>query len=519
MNADPSRPDTKLEVDTETVEALVDLVRRGEVRVPSFQRGMRWKEEDVLALFDSVYRGYPIGSILLHKGAAEAARIQIGPLTIDGPETHQALWVVDGQQRLTALAAGLSRPRPVPRTPDDPWVVYFDAETQSFRAPPQTGDVPSTWVPVAEMLDASVLGEWVSTWEHRTDAGLRMALFQAGARIRQYQIAVYTVETEDEKTLRDIFYRINKFGQSLRWDEVRDALAGRKSSHPSTLQELAAELQKLGMGCPEEQQLLACVMACKGLGAVQDALPALRGALSFLRRQAEIPHLRLLPRSTPLVVLTRFFALYPDPKARTLRLLTRWTWRVLLGAGLRDERTLLRHGVSAIEEGDEEGSVQALLALVPRERRDSFKLPPRFDARAAGSRLALLGLSSLRPRDLRSAALIDVADVKAFRRILPPEDRLGNSPANRMLASGFGAARKELLELLGSRGFDEVLESHAITPAAAAALVERDAEGFLRERRSRIEEAVNLLGERLAAWSRSDRPSISYLLRQVEARP
>lgn len=542
MSPDPSQPNLKLEADTETVEDLVSLVRRGVVRVPSFQRGLRWNAEDVLALFDSIYKGYPIGSFLLRKGAAPATRIEIGPLPIDGPETQEALWVVDGQQRLTALTAGLSRPRPVPAMPVDVWVVYFDAERQTFEAPSKTGEVPSTWVPVAEMLDASVLSEWVFNWRHGADATLRTRLFQAGSRIRQYQIPVYVVETDDEQLLRDIFYRINKFGQSLRWDEVHDALFGRRGAHPSTLRELADELQKLGMGRPEEEQLLSCVTAFKGLDvtrnisehyrkdpdvltrAVQEALPAIRGVLSFFRRYAEIPHLRLLPRSIPLVVLTRFFGLYPDPKTRTLDLLARWTWRTLLSTSFFDERTLLRHGVDAIRKEDEEGSVQRLLALVPRERRIAYALPARFDARAADSRLALLGLSSLHPLGLEDelpidvAALIEKDDVAAFRRILPTEDSLGSSPANRILLPGLGSARKELADYTEKHGTDSaVLQSHALMPAAVAAFMERDTQTFVRERASAIEEAVNRLGERLAAWSRTDRPSISYLLQQVGA--
>lgn len=552
MNADPLRQNLRLEADTETVEDLVGLVRRGHVRVPSFQRGLRWSADDVLALFDSVYRGYPIGSFLLQKGAAPGAQIKIGPLTIDGPETHEALWVVDGQQRLTALTVGLSRSRPIPATPDDPWVVYFDAGAQAFKAPPKVGGIPSIWVPVAEMLDASVLSEWVFNWSHGGDAALRTTLFQAGTRIRQYQIPVYVVETVDEQLLRDIFYRINKFGQSLDWNEVHDALFGRRGAHPSTLSELADELQRLGIGRPEEEQLLPCVMAYKGLDvtrnlsehyrkdsevfthAVQDALPAIRGVLSFFRRHAEIPHLRLLPRSIPLVVLTRFFGLYPDPKARTLDLLTRWTWRTLLSTAFFDERTLLRHGVDAVREDDEEESVQRLLSLVPRERRADYALPARFDARAADSRLALLGLSSLHPLDIKDSSPIDVAaliekdDVSAFRRILPTDNKLGSSPANRILLPGSGSARKELANfafmevvkgILGTKEEKDsaVLRSHGLTPAAMTALESRDTERFIQERGAIIEEAVNHLGERLAAWSRTDRPSISYLLQQVGA--
>lgn len=539
----PGRPQVslRLEAETETVEDLVALVARGGVRVPSFQRELKWKGEDVVALFESIHLGYPIGSILLRKGRAEAARIQVGPLSIDAPETEAALWVVDGQQRLTALTVGLVRPTPVPTTPDDPWVVYFDAATQEFMQPPRDGGVPSTWVPVAQLLDASALSEWVFHWQHGGDSGLRSAVFQAGSLIRQYRIPLYVVETDDEQKLRDIFYRINKFGKSLEWDDVHDALFGHRGEHPSTLRELALELHTVGMGRPEEEQLLSCLVAFKGLdvtrniaehyrkdakvlaGAVQESLPALRRVLSFLKLHAEIPHLRLLPRSLPLVVLTRFFAVYPEPNARTLALLARWTWRLLLGAGSYDERTLLRHGVAAIQERDEEESVQTLLSLVPKERRDPYVLPGRFDARAADSRLALVGMSALGPLGLKDGASIDVAglieqhDVGAFRWIFPGGEAHGRGPANRMLLAGSGAARKDLAEFIQLHGRDTpVLLSHAISPQAADALMAGNAEGFLQERKKIVEEAVNLFGERLAAWSRSDRPSIHYLLEQAE---
>jgi Protein of unknown function DUF262 len=546
---EPDRPKAglRLAAETQTVEDLVAQVARGAVRVPVFQRGLRWKTDDVVALFDSIYRGYPVGSILLRKGRAEAAQIQVGPLSIDAPEMEAALWVVDGQQRLTALTAGLLRPTPIPTTPEDPWVVYFDAASQTFHAPPRDGTFPSTWVPVAQLLDASALSEWVFQWRHASDSSLRAAVFQVGRRIREYRIPLYVVETEDEEKLREIFYRINNFGKSLQWKDVHDALFGHREGHPSTLQELAGDLQSLGMGRPEEDQLLSCLVAFKGLdvtrtidehyrkdaevlaGAVQEALPAIRRALSFLKLHAEIPHLRLLPRSIPLVVLTRFFALFPEPKVRSLTLLARWTWRLLLGAGSYNERTLLRHGVTAIQEGDEEKSVQLLLSLVPKERRDPYLLPQRFDPRAADSRIALLGMASLGPLDLKNERPIDVAElieqrgVSAFHRIYPGREGLSQGPANRMLSAGSGAMRKKIVAhallqdlsedpFLGSR----VLLSHAISPRAVDAGGRGDVEGFLKERKATVEDAVNRLGERLAAWSRNDRPSISYLLEQAE---
>jgi uncharacterized protein with ParB-like and HNH nuclease domain len=65
------------------VDELVEQILRGEIRIPVFQRGLRWGADDVLALFDSIYRGYPIGSLLLRRGRAEAGRVAIGPLVVN----------------------------------------------------------------------------------------------------------------------------------------------------------------------------------------------------------------------------------------------------------------------------------------------------------------------------------------------------------------------------------------------------------------------------------------------------
>jgi hypothetical protein len=465
----------------------------------------------------------------------------MGPLKIDAPETHSALWVVDGQQRIIALAGGLAHPQPIPVTPDDPWVIYFDAATQRFVPPPKNGDIPSAWVPVAQLLDASGLSEWVHNWRHSDDAALRSIVFQAGTRIRQYRIPLYIVDTNDEQLLRDIFFRINNYGKSLEWQEVHDALFGTGSDHPSTLAGLANELQKLEMGRPEEEQLLRCLIAWSGLdvtrtltelyrrdpevlkGAVHNALPAMRGVLSFLREPAEIPHIRLLPRSLPLVILTRFFALHPDPNPRTAELLVRFIWRLLLSVESFDERTLLRHGVAAIREDGEEPSVQRLLALVPKKSHSEYVLPERSDGRAADSRLAFLGMASLSPLQLDGRTRIDIASLietrgtGAFRRVFSPGDPLTQSPANRILLPGTSEARRDLAET-AEQGSDTsaILGSHAITKEASEALLAGDSRSFLAARKATVETAVHNLAERLAGWSRNDRPSIEYLLEKAK---
>ena len=93
------------------IEELLALVREGKVRVPRFQRPLRWTGKDVERLFDSIYKGYPVGTLLFWVREAEAEHVRLGPVTIDAPAQQEANWVVDGQQRLTSLVGSFAPER------------------------------------------------------------------------------------------------------------------------------------------------------------------------------------------------------------------------------------------------------------------------------------------------------------------------------------------------------------------------------------------------------------------------
>ncbi len=545
MKSSPPRLPRKPEARTEKVEDLVERVSSGRVRVPRFQRGLKWKSSNVVELFDSIYRGFPVGSLLFYKRPAAADRLEVGALTIDAPEVTTAWWVVDGQQRVTTLAVCLGRPTPIPEKPTklDPFVLYFDAEKQKFEPPPRQGVIESWWVPLPFLLDASQLTEWVFGWQHREDEALRRIVFEAGTRIREYPIPLYLIETDDNQVAKDIFYRTNKAGAPLEWRDVHRALFGGEGPSPSTLEELSDELADVGMGRLDESRLLTCLLALRGKDptqsladhvrrdpkvlrkAVPEALPVLRRVLSFLRKDAGIPHLRLLPKSILLDVLTRFFARNSDPNSRTRTLLGRWFWRTVLGAGAFDDRTLRRRGISGVTD-DEEESVQALLSLVRKERPRSLELPQAFDARADGSRIALLTLAQLGPQDLQDGGRIDVAgllereDKGAFVKVLSQPGERSRSPANRILHSKGTPALRLLLQRIRESGAeDPILLSHAVTPQTAELLRAGNLEDFLANRAETLIQGMHRLGERMAAWDQNDRPSVDHLLAQAGYEP
>ena len=81
----------------EPISMLVEKAVDGRLDIPEFQRGFVWRSDQVKALVDSLFRNYPIGQILLWRN-----KNYVSPRsTLNG--LVDVSWIVDGQQRTTAL--------------------------------------------------------------------------------------------------------------------------------------------------------------------------------------------------------------------------------------------------------------------------------------------------------------------------------------------------------------------------------------------------------------------------------
>ena len=87
-----------------TVEELVGMIERGELRLPEMQRRYVWRSTRVRDLLDSLYRGYPSGAILLWE-TDEKVPLQDFAVSQQGNPYQSTRLLLDGQQRLTSLSA------------------------------------------------------------------------------------------------------------------------------------------------------------------------------------------------------------------------------------------------------------------------------------------------------------------------------------------------------------------------------------------------------------------------------
>ena len=83
---------------------LVARIERGEIRLPEMQRQYVWRSTRVRDLIDSLYRGYPSGTILTWE---TDERIATREFAVDQETTEVTRFqlLLDGQQRLTSLSA------------------------------------------------------------------------------------------------------------------------------------------------------------------------------------------------------------------------------------------------------------------------------------------------------------------------------------------------------------------------------------------------------------------------------
>src|SRR5687767_5079720 len=113
-------------IDTD-VGKLVSMIQAGELRLPEMQRRYVWPATRVRDLLDSLYRGYPSGTILVWETDREMPSRDLAVSQNISPfKGHKLL--LDGQQRLTSLSAILRCEPVVVRNRRKPIEILFNID-------------------------------------------------------------------------------------------------------------------------------------------------------------------------------------------------------------------------------------------------------------------------------------------------------------------------------------------------------------------------------------------------------
>ena len=137
------------------IGTLVDMYKRGELRLPEIQRQYVWQSTRVRDLLDSLYRGYPSGSILMWE-TDEPVPTKDFAVETDRTAFAGRKLLLDGQQRLTSLTAVINGEPIKVRGKKRPIDILFNLDHPDgppVEASDIVDDMISTVIPEDEIVD------------------------------------------------------------------------------------------------------------------------------------------------------------------------------------------------------------------------------------------------------------------------------------------------------------------------------------------------------------------------------
>lgn len=229
-----------------TLNGLVDHINMGFIGLPDIQRPFVWPNAKVRDLFDSMYKGFPVGYLLFWLNGATDGHKQIGE---GEKQVAPTLLIVDGQQRLTSLYAVL-RGAPVVRDDyrQERIRIAFRPRDESFSVADATTDRNPEYIPDISKLWASgeTTYQFITEFVKKLKASREMTQEEENQlttaigvlyNLREYPFTALQLSANlDEEQVAEVFVRINSKGITLNqadfiltlmsvfWDEGRRQL-------------------------------------------------------------------------------------------------------------------------------------------------------------------------------------------------------------------------------------------------------------------------------------------------------
>lgn len=430
---------SRLGTDTPFIEDLISGIRRGEIKVPQFQRKFVWKEEQALRLLDSIGSNYPVGSLLLWRTASKlATERNIGDFQL--PETDDLSpteYVLDGQQRLTVIYSCLGADEA-----DPGFQAAYDLENEAFIQRPV--EYRPNAFPLRILYDTTKLLNFRSGLiSHPQGETLQARLDQLIRVLSGYRIPVVTLKNLSVEEVCPIFERINSSGTRLSTYDLMVAATWSDSFDLNVeTSSISMSLGPKGFGDIDGDTILKCLSAILNKGIKKEQVLSLRSVgrtemdalvettkiallktVDLLTTEFRIHSWDFLPYEAYAIVLAYVFAKRERLSAEDVSRVRRWFWTSAFAERYRGaSEHFISRDLEAIDQyviGGADGVAFGSLPTAAQLTRLSFR------ANNSRSRAFVLLLASNKPRNLTNGANIDPAEAlsvfnkKQFHHIYP----------------------------------------------------------------------------------------------------
>lgn len=367
--------DLKIKADKDSLLEYMKKFERGELQVPAFQRDFVWNNEKKLELFDSIKKGYPIGTILLWQPKFNKDEIykNLGSENIGSyktPErTPHSFYIIDGFQRLSTLIGCLLHPEKAKRKgiirDEKEWVKNFNIvynikdEAFEMNRSKNLNKLDFFQIPIYKLIDGKeffkfqkelhlklhdeeIINKYIENYEEMS------LMFQ------QYEIPNINIYGGTIAEAIDIFQRLNSTGARITADWVVSA----KSFGKDQSFRLATEIENLldidlsiyNFQKLKREVILQCIANSFGevyfdkfsrnkfgkleemverddfISTTRKVFEAIQKAVKFLYEELYVLNSKLLPYNSQLIFITDFFTQIINPSQLQIAKLKKWFW-------------------------------------------------------------------------------------------------------------------------------------------------------------------------------------------------
>ena len=229
-----------------SISAILGLIKANDIAIPEIQRPFVWKNKQVRDLMDSLYKGYPVGYIILWKNPNVKLK--------DGTISAGKKVLIDGQQRVTALMTALAGQNIINedykttriKIAFDPFAALTgDDEAEIFAVQTPAHIKSSRWIPdIAEIFSDDFsrfkfINNYCAANPDMKDESLDSIISKLKGLVNQ---SIGIIELSDSLQIdivTDIFVRINSKGTTLnQGDFVMSKIAADEDHGGNTLRKI-----------------------------------------------------------------------------------------------------------------------------------------------------------------------------------------------------------------------------------------------------------------------------------------
>nr|VFK56730.1 MAG: hypothetical protein BECKTUN1418F_GA0071002_109413 [Candidatus Kentron sp. TUN]VFK65657.1 MAG: hypothetical protein BECKTUN1418E_GA0071001_11115 [Candidatus Kentron sp. TUN] len=505
---------------------IINRIDEGDIKIPAFQRGYVWKQEQIIDLLESIVAQYPIGSVLLWKTSErlKSTRNIAGYKISERDESYPVNYTLDGQQRLASIYGVFSQELEQEQYASgynpgkDIFEIYYDFSEEKFLDKDSVVNQRNT-IHLRKLLDVRAFFPALSDLDekyHKSAQNLQ-------SQFLNYEIPVVTIENRSRADVGIIFERINNTGTRLTTLDLMTAWTWTDDFHLlESCHRLSKELKEKGFGRIKDKTILQIISAVIQDTTVSKAIINLEGeqvrndwpkitdgikkAIDFLSTDMNCRHIDFLPFTQQLIPLVKFFDLVERPTSEQLKIMRQYFWKTSFSNRYSTGQTNAKmdadiENIKSLREGNLKIFDDYQYTVTPLALRSTT-----FSKSNPITRAFLLLMAQMAPLDLINGQKIDIGkslaqyNRKEYHHVFPQAFLKSRGVSNEkiscvlnfcFLSSGSNKTVSKtspsdyFFHLIPEKRFGEILSSNLL-PLKKQVYKEDDYDGFVEKRSGEV---------------------------------